>query len=72
MGFNRIYQSGMIVIYDLHPWSVRDLQSTGYVRGASSVTDKSTMPYEYIHIQIRAVFYQLFFSQTNIHYSAHP
>ena len=26
MGFNRIYQSGMIVIYDLYPWSVRDLQ----------------------------------------------
>ena len=26
MGFNRNYQSGMIVIYDLHPWSVRDLQ----------------------------------------------
>ena len=21
-----IYQSGMIVIYDLHPWSVRDLK----------------------------------------------
>ena len=21
MGFNRIYQSGMIVIYDLHPWT---------------------------------------------------
>ena len=26
MGFNRIYQSGMIVIYDLDLWSVRDLQ----------------------------------------------
>ena len=43
MGFNRIYQSGIIVIYDLHPWSVRDLQGC-------------RTPRVHVHYQIREKF----------------
>ena len=49
MGFNRIYQSGIIVIYDLHPWSVRDLQRCRTPRTSVSVSNTNSG----IHAQTR-------------------
>ena len=49
MEFNRIYQSGMIVIYDLHQRSVRDLQRC---RTPRNLPTAHYMPKEYTMIVI--------------------